>query len=200
MTAKKPRLIPATARVEPQRKPSRAQRIRQQRQATAWQQHKTTANPGGKRKVLDAVYGSGPLDVGVMTDPAGAPIAGPACTVAVLAAALADVDPDTPIVLQISGYNWLWRIGDIHLTAFTEHHHVDEATIALPQVYVVVEADKVIRYMPGVPNGPPDEDTANYQRARNLNHVGAPTDASNHSQKRCRGLLRRWWNSLRHRQ
>ncbi len=74
-----------------------------------------------------------------------APITGPACTVAVLAAALTDVDPDTPIVLQIPGYPWLWRIGDIRLTAFSEHHRVDETTIVLPQIYVVVEADKVIR-------------------------------------------------------
>jgi hypothetical protein len=46
MTADKPKITPAVARIEPQRKPSRAQRIRQQRQTTAWQQHKTT---GGKK-------------------------------------------------------------------------------------------------------------------------------------------------------
>jgi hypothetical protein len=93
-----------------------------------------------------------------MTDSTGAPITGPACTAAILTDALANVHPDTVVVLQIPGYPWLWRIGDIHLTAFSEHHHVDEATIVLPAVYVVIDADKVIRHMPGDENSAPDAD------------------------------------------
>lgn len=128
------------------------------------------------------------MGIGVMTDPAGAPIAGPVCTVNTLTVALADIDGATPIVLQIPGYPWLWRIGDIHLTAFTEHHTVDEATIALPQVYVVVDADKVIRYMPDAGNPAPDSAITQQDNGGSAGNP-APPAASTCLQRILRRLL-----------
>lgn len=130
-----------------------------------------------------------------MTEPT--PITGNACTAAILLEALNGVDPDTVVVLQIPGYPWMWRIGDIRLTSFTEHHHVDEATIVLPAVYVVVEADQIFRRdmsvsqidTPGE-NSPPAQNCAPVPNGTPGEGTGVPTDTSTHSQKRCRGETR----------
>lgn len=139
------------------------------------------------------------------------PLTGPTCTVAILTEALADVDGDIPVVIQITGYKWLWRVGEIHLTAMSEHHHVDDTTIVLPQVYVIVDADAVIRYLPDEENAAPEPFGPQIDDSAENSEPGAdagapeipappedepaPDSAPPHG--RLRRILRRWWTRKR---
>jgi hypothetical protein len=87
------------------------------------------------------------------------PLTGPTCTVAILAAALADVNPDSPVVVRIADTEELWRISDVTLAAMRELHKVNEAVVNLPAEYVIVVAHSVIpRELPPATHVTPDED------------------------------------------
>lgn len=69
-------------------------------------------------------------------NPAGAPITG-AATVSNLTAALADINPDTPVAVQAGPGALLW-INEVNLIGVQEIHAVDETTVSLPASYVVL--------------------------------------------------------------
>jgi hypothetical protein len=68
------------------------------------------------------------------------PVTGDVFTVSLLTAALADVDGDTPVVVQAGAGELLW-ISEATLSAMHEFHRVDEATIMLPAEYVILTAE-----------------------------------------------------------
>lgn len=75
------------------------------------------------------------------------PVTGDVVTVATLLAALSDLDPDTPVIVETEPGSLLW-IGEITLSSFQERYRVDDSVIALPAEFVIVAARRGIRYDP----------------------------------------------------
>lgn len=73
------------------------------------------------------------------------PVTGAVVTVAKLIAALSDLNPDTPVIVETGTGELLW-IEEITLSAMQERYRVDDAVIALPAEFVIVAAGPRIRY------------------------------------------------------